>query len=117
MEMVTDFHSHILPGIDDGSRSVEESIRLLRLEAEQGIRHVVATPHFYARHDTPERFLKRRAESAALLREKMGMHPELPDVTLGAEVYYYPGISHSDAISELTIGSQRCILIEMPLAP
>ena len=41
---VIDFHSHILPGIDDGSPSVEQSIAMLQAEAAQGIRHVVATP-------------------------------------------------------------------------
>ena len=47
--MIVDFHSHVLPGIDDGSKSVEESLSMLRMEMSQGIRHVVATPHFYAR--------------------------------------------------------------------
>lgn len=44
MSEIADFHSHILPGIDDGSGSVIESISLLRREAEQGISHVVAPP-------------------------------------------------------------------------
>ena len=48
-----DVHSHILPWIDDGSRSLEESMEMLRQEAEQGIQRVVATPHFYA-HCTNE---------------------------------------------------------------
>lgn len=48
MNGIMDFHSHILPGIDDGSASLEESIAMLRMEAEQGITHVIATPHFYA---------------------------------------------------------------------
>ena len=61
MEKVIDFHSHILPGIDDGSASVEQSIAMLRMEAEQGIDHVVATPHFYPQYDTPEHFLRKRA--------------------------------------------------------
>lgn len=41
--MITDFHSHVLPKIDDGSASLEESIAMLRMEAEQGITHVIAT--------------------------------------------------------------------------
>ena len=57
---VTDFHSHVLPGVDDGSASVEESLAMLRLAAQQGIRRVVATPHFYPRYDDLERFLERR---------------------------------------------------------
>lgn len=114
MRTVIDFHSHILPGIDDGSASVKESIALLQMEAEQGIRHVVATPHFYAQHDTPERFLKRRAEAEALLREEMARHKNLPKLSVGAEVYFFRGISDSGAIKELTIDSGKFLLVEMP---
>ena len=57
--MTTDFHSHILPGMDDGSRSVEESLGMLRMEAKHGIRRIVATPHFYARQNSPTEFLDR----------------------------------------------------------
>ena len=73
--MVTDFHSHILPGVDDGSSSLEQSLQMLRMEAEQGIRHVVATPHFYARYDAPETFLEKRSRAEALLREAMEKNP------------------------------------------
>ena len=115
MREIIDFHSHILPGIDDGSRNVEESIALLRKEAEQGITHVIATPHFYPQHDTPERFLKRRNEAETVLREEMSKHTGLPKVSIGAEVYFFNGISDCDAILPLTIGKERCILIEMPM--
>ena len=117
MSRLIDFHSHILPGIDDGSKTVDMSIAMLRMEAEQGIRHVVATPHFYPQHDTPERFLRRRAEAEYVLREAMGKYDNLPKLSLGAEVYYFPGISDSESISKLTIDQKRCILIEMPGAP
>ena len=117
MTEIIDFHSHILPGIDDGSQNVEESIALLRKEAEQGITHVVATPHFYPQHDTPERFLKRRAEAETILREEMSKHTGLPEVSVGAEVYFFSGISDCDGILPLTIDKKQCILIEMPLGP
>ena len=71
MPMVVDFHSHLLPLVDDGSKSIDESIALLRMEAEQGIRRVIATPHFYPQHDSPERFLKRREMAERELREAM----------------------------------------------
>ena len=58
-----DFHTHILPGIDDGSRNSEESIQMLNLEQEQGITKIVFTPHFYANRNSVERFLKRREAS------------------------------------------------------
>lgn len=112
---LVDFHSHILPGIDDGSASVEESIAMLRMEAEQGIRHVVATPHFYAHHDSIEEFLRRRAESEQLLRKEMEQHGDLPNVTVGAEVYYFRGIGQSDVLRKLTVGDSAFCLIEMPV--
>ena len=112
--MLTDFHSHILPGIDDGSHSVEQSLAMLAMEAEQGIRQVVATPHFYARHDAPDRFLTRRASAAEELFRAMEGKNDLPTLELGAEVRFFFGISECDALSRLTIGKKQCILIEMP---
>ena len=117
MSKVIDFHSHVLPSVDDGSNSIAESIAMLRMEAEQGIRHVIATPHFYAQHDTPEHFLKKRLEAERHLREEMQKYNGLPQISIGAEVYFFNGISETDAILELTIDKKRCILIEMPHAP
>lgn len=117
MITMTDFHSHILPGIDDGSGSTEESVAMLRMEAKQGIGCVVATPHFYARHDDPERFLLRRAAAMEKLRAAAAQQEGLPQVLLGAEVHYFPGMSDSEALAQLTIDKKRCILIEMPPSP
>lgn len=43
-----DLHTHILPNVDDGSSSLEESLALLRMLASQGVTLTAATPHFYA---------------------------------------------------------------------
>ena len=115
--MVIDFHTHILPQIDDGSGSLEESIALLQMEAEQGIRFAIATPHFYAHRDTPEKFLERRNLAERRLRDEMRNYEGLPDITMGAEVYFFPGMSGSKVLQELTIRNTRCILIEMPPPP
>lgn len=115
--VATDFHSHILPGVDDGSASVEMSLTMLRMEAEQGITHVIATPHFYPQQDSPDRFLERRDRAMARLQEAIGSGETLPEITLGAEVYYFRGMSESDQLSRLTIEGKKCILIEMPLPP
>jgi protein-tyrosine phosphatase len=90
---------------------------MLRAEAQQGIGTVVATPHFYANHDTPERFLKRRTAAWEKLQAAMATQPELPTVTLGAEVYYFSGISDSEALPQLTTGQKRYIMLEMPIVP
>lgn len=117
MMEIVDFHSHVLPGIDDGSKSVKESLDMLRMEAAQGIRQIVATPHFYPGNDTPERFLARRDRAKVRLEEAMAEHGDLPQIICGAEVYYFSGISDCDALQELTIGKKWYILIEMPPVP
>lgn len=117
MSGIIDFHSHVLPGIDDGSASLEESVALLREEVKQGISHVVATPHFYPRYDDPARFFADRREAERQLRQEMEFHLNLPELTVGAEVHFFPGISHSEVLEGLTIGENRCILIEMPGSP
>lgn len=117
MTATVDFHSHVLPGIDDGSANVEESVAMLRMEAQQGIQRVVATPHFYPRYEKPEAFLEKRARAVAQLRAAMADQRDLPDVVVGAEVYFYPGMSESEFLSDLTIGGKGCILVEMPHGP
>ena len=87
---------------------------MLKMEAEQGIQHVIATPHFYPKHDSPEHFLERRHRAEAKLLEVLEENPGLPKVSFGAEVYYFRGISNSKAILELTIHNKSSILIEMP---
>ena len=89
MSRIIDFHSHILPGIDDGSKNLEQSLEMMRRSARQGVDTMVATPHFYAHHDDPERFLKRRAEAERSLREAMAAESGLPELAIGAEVYYF----------------------------
>lgn len=65
MSEIADFHSHILPGIDDGSGSVIESISLLRREAEQGISHVVAPPTF-----TPDMRHRRNSCGSGIMQKR-----------------------------------------------
>lgn len=115
--MIADVHSHILPGIDDGSASPEESVALITMLQEQNVPWAAATPHFYPHRDHPDRFLERREKAAeklkGILEEKGIEFPIIP----GAEVYYYPGMSDSDALTRLTLGGSPYILVEMPMSP
>lgn len=115
--MPIDVHSHILPGVDDGSRSMEQSLEMLAEEARQGITHVVATPHFYARYTDPDSFLRKRDAAAETLAQAMAHRTDLPQVILGAEVHYFPGIGESEQLRRLTIGNTRMVLVEMPGGP
>ena len=107
-----DFHSHILPGIDDGSKSVDMSLQMLRALCEQGVDTVCATSHFYATQRSPARFLQRRGEAYEALKAAL---PEGgPDIRLGAEVLYFPGISHMAELPQLCLEGTKLLLLEMP---
>lgn len=113
-----DFHSHILPGVDDGPKALEESLSMLRDSFLQGVDSVVSTSHFYAYDEYPKEFLKRRNMAAHQLKEAMLFSTAVyPKVVLGAEVLYFPGISEAEGIDLLRIEGSRSILIEPPMAP
>lgn len=111
---LVDFHSHILPGIDDGSPDLDTSLAMLEKSFAQGIETVVATPHFDANYDTPEEFFHRRNEAEKALRQEMAKRTNMPRLHIGAEVFYFPGISDSALLSDLTIDKTLFVLIEMP---
>lgn len=112
---VVDFHTHILPGIDDGSSSVEESLAMLQMEKEQGASIVVATPHFYPQNDRPEKFLRRRKAAFEQLTEKISTDDKLPQIILGAEVYYFKGIGQWEGLRDFAIENTNYLLLEMPM--
>ena len=49
---VIDLHSHVLPGVDDGPRTLDESLDILRAAVEDGITRIAATPHVHPRYPT-----------------------------------------------------------------
>ncbi len=110
-----DFHSHVLPAMDDGSRSAEESLAMLRTAADAGVRYVAATPHFYPHRESPEAFLTRREAAWETLARAMEGTEELPTVFCGAEVYAFEGMSECEELRRLTLAGGDTILIEMPM--
>lgn len=108
-----DWHSHILPELDDGSRNAEQSLAMLASLRDQGIKLVVATPHFQANEESVQSFLERREASFKKLSEKLTN--DLPKLVCGAEVEYFPGISQMTDIDKLKIGETDFLLIEMPM--
>lgn len=111
---MVDIHSHILPQVDDGSSSPEETAKLLQLSRQQGVSLMVATPHFYADKDSPSHFLKRR--QAAL--ERFRVDPDtMPQLLVGAEVAYFKGMSGCEDLIPMAFGAARLLLVEMPFTP
>ena len=109
--MKIDFHSHILPDVDDGSRSVEESVKILDKMAEDGVDIVVATPHFYCTKTSIHRFLDKRDRAFESL--KPHLKPEHPKILLGAEVLYNHMLVGKEALSRLAIQGTDYMLLEM----
>lgn len=113
-----DFHSHILPAIDDGSKDVTESITMLKMLKAQGVSTVALTSHYLAMDESPDMFLQRRAEAFDVLNAEIEKSEEdFPRLLLGAEVYYYPGICKMEELSTLTLQGTNLLLLEMPMAP
>ena len=108
---VIDFHSHILPGIDDGSRNVETSISMLRMCREQGVDIMIATPHFYADSNRVERFVENRKNA---YDKVMAENADIPHIMMGAEVAFFDGISRAERVDALTIEGTNIMLLEMP---
>jgi protein-tyrosine phosphatase len=112
---VIDLHNHLLPGIDDGARRLEESLQFLRLARADGVRAVVATPHM-----KPGVYDNRRADidrMVGVVREAQ-KGDEAEGVTLlpGAEVYFTADVAERARAGELmTIGDGgRYLLLELP---
>ena len=110
--MIIDFHTHILPGVDDGSRSTEMSEEMLKREKAQGVDRILLTPHFYADRMRMGSFLTRREEAFDKIKDiATGLGLELQK---GAEVAFFPGIGRAEEIETLCIEGTDLMLLEMP---
>lgn len=107
-------HGHFLPGMDDGSASVAESLQMLEASAQQGVSVVFATPHYYPVEPISE-FLQRRENSMAQLQKAMAQSKgKYPRVVAGAEVAYRRGIGTAEDLEQLCLGNSRYLLLELP---
>ncbi|MBO4267659.1 MAG: capsular biosynthesis protein [Lachnospiraceae bacterium] len=113
MTDITDIHCHIIPGVDDGARDMEQSIRMLHIMHDEGIRSVIATYHYHPGHmeadaDTVRKRFDRLCELAA-------SDDKISDMKLfpGCEVYYYPSIIEwLDEGRILTLAGSDYVLLE-----
>jgi protein-tyrosine phosphatase len=108
---VIDLHSHLLPAVDDGSRSVEQSVRVLFDMAQQGVTDVCLTPHL----------LSGRAEAGPPLAHSNAFEalqaqaPQMPRLHRGAEIMMDRPITRPVAAARnVTLGGTRYILVEFP---
>ncbi len=114
--MMIDFHSHILPCIDDGSSSVEMSLDMLADSFKQGIRTVIATPHCYLMKEKDiGKFLNNRQKSYKILKQAMENDGrEFPRIVLGCELRIMKEIENMQELKKLCIEGTDYIMVEMP---
>ncbi|MCI5845072.1 MAG: hypothetical protein MRZ94_04765 [Oscillospiraceae bacterium] len=110
--MIVDFHSHILPRMDDGSDSMRTSLLMLRAERQQGVQRVVLTPHFYCEKESVSSFLQRRNRAFAALQAKID-RKTFPELCLGAEVAMSSALCDMD-LQPLCIAGTNVLLLELP---
>jgi len=108
-----DFHSHILPAIDDGSKSVDESIAMLNMLSNQGVEMVVATPHYSISDGPIEAFLEKREKAYNAIYPHITKN--MPKIMFGAEVEFFRGMSKMKELSSLRIKGTKLLMIEMPM--
>lgn len=111
-----DFHTHVLPGIDDGCSSGKESVVLLKMLKEQGVNNVFLTPHFYAYSSSAENYTEIREKALNKLIEELKTNQLDINLYLGSEVYFFEELWRIEDISKLCIKGTNYILVEMPFS-
>ena len=109
-----DLHCHILPGLDDGPRSMEESLAMARMAAADGVRVIVATPHVDREFDEPDPDTVR--ERVADLNRAIAAEQLPLRILPGGEAPAEPELLEAlQAGRVLTVGDRgRHVLVELP---
>lgn len=111
-----DIHTHVLYGIDDGSRNITESIEMCRDAYENGCDSLVLTPHFFDFNVLPA-FIDERNKRVKSLIDSLLVEDIKLNIYSGAELYLSNKIFGADDLDDLTINHSRYLLCEMPLGP
>lgn len=111
--LVTDIHSHFIPGIDDGSKSMEESIFLLKQMEEFGYKKVITTPHVYY-NSFPEGIdiLDQKVEE---LRRNAKFNGIKLQIEVGGEYLLDDDIKERIKNNQIKTFSDNYMLIEFPM--
>lgn len=111
MEGYIDIHSHIIPGVDDGARSMEQALHMLAAAYREGIRSIIATPHVSYRRDE-DRYKKLES---AFLQFAERAEAEIPELKLyfGSEINYSQDTVYGLCRGEIpTLAGTSYVLVE-----
>lgn len=108
---MVDLHCHILPDMDDGARSMKESIAMCRMAVENNISKVVCTSHFMPGTKVSE-FICKRDQQLAQLRAELAAADIRLQLIPGAEIYVSDEVFYLEHIEDLRIGRTNYVLVE-----
>lgn len=106
-----DLHNHLLFGMDDGAKDLEDSLALFNIQIDQGIRKVVLTPHFAPSYDGLKDFIELRDKNANMLKQALKQGNVDVDIKLGAEILYSVDMMDLD-LDKLVMEDTDYLLIE-----
>ncbi|MBR5228532.1 MAG: hypothetical protein IKV96_01705 [Firmicutes bacterium] len=114
-----DFHTHIIPDIDDGSHTVDESIEMLKMCYAQGMDTVILSSHFRLGEHRIKSYLKDRQNRLDMIRDALTDEERkiIPKIILGCEIEYHSSINSWDYLGELAIKGTNYVMTEMPFIP
>ena len=113
-----DFHSHILPSIDDGSKSPEMSVEMIKTGINQGVNKFIFTPHFYSDLTSYEDFIISRKKALIELTAYCEENEfTIPDFLVGAEVALTDKTCNIENLDKLCIEGTELLLLELPYSP
>lgn len=108
-----DMHTHILPGVDDGPATVEESIELLELAEVEGITHILTTPHAYSPHYDVSK--EKVLNGLATLQEEVKKRGLKIQLYSGQEIRIHDKVVERIERGEaLALANSRYVLLELP---
>ena len=106
-----DMHCHILPGVDDGSVNIDQTIKMMQVAYNDGTRGMIATPHYHiGRMVSNVKECESRLEAVRKRAKEVGLKM---DIYLGTEVYYFSDAFEKIADGEiLPLAGSSYVLIE-----
>ena len=108
-----DFHNHILPDVDDGPHTIEESISMLKHAQNQGITEVINTVHFqHPKMDGRNVDYSYLLKQVDILQKRLNKEKINITIHLSAEVFYLPNLVEISKNPLVTLGSKKYMLIE-----
>ena len=110
-----DLHSHILYGIDDGSKSLETSLEILSIAYTGGVTDIVVTPH-YIKDSKYQANNTKKLELLNNLKQELKIRNININLYLGNEVYITEGIPELIKTDISTINNSKYLLMEFPMA-